>query len=249
MHVLITGAAGYVGRQLARGLESDFDLRLGDLQADQADPRWVRLDTTRLEDAVAAARGVNAVIHLAIAAGHEGDYEDDAFNQRRFDVNVKGTWNVLEAARRAGVQRFVFTSSLMVMWGHLPPGPVPADAPPWPVGTYALTKRLGEELCEHYARQHGMSVVCLRIPKPIALDDPRWKDRPIRPQWIAFPDLVQAYRLAVTAPDIGFEIITVVGESSRRRWDMTKAEKLLGYRPTIRLEDLGYQLGEEREPF
>jgi saccharopine dehydrogenase-like NADP-dependent oxidoreductase len=59
----------------------------------------------------------------------------------------------------------------------------------------------------------------------------------------------QAYRLSLAAPNIGFEIVTVVGESSRRRWDLSKAEKLLGYRPTIRLEDLGYQLGDDREPF
>lgn len=73
------------------------------------------------------------------------------------------------------------------------------------------------------------------------MDDPRWQGRAIRPQWLAFPDLIQAYRLALTVPDIGFEIITVVGESSRRRWDLERARKVLGYRPAIRLEDRGYR--------
>jgi uronate dehydrogenase len=94
-----------------------------------------------------------------------------------------------------------------------------------------------------------MSILCIRIPKPIDLNDESWKRHRIRPQWLAFPDLIQAYRLALTAPDIGFEIITIVGESTRRRWDLSKAEQLLGYRPTIRLEELGYQFGDEREPF
>jgi uronate dehydrogenase len=248
MRVLITGAAGYVGRRLARGLEGEHDLRLGDLSVPE-EAGWVRLDVTRPEQVAAALADIEAVVHLAVASGHEGDYEDDAFNQLRFDVNVRGTWNVLEAAGRAGVRRFVHISSLMVVWGYPPGEWVAGDAEPRPVGTYAVTKRLGEILCEHQAQSSGMSVVCVRIPKPIDLTDPTWQNRPIRPQWLAFPDLVQAVRLALVAPDIGFEIVTVVGESSRRRWDLSRAERILGYRPTVRLEELGYRLGDEHEPF
>ena len=249
MRVLITGAAGYVGRRLVRGLEATHDLRLGDLSPPDGDPRWVPLDVTRPEDAEAAMRGIEAVVHLAVASGHEGDYEDDAFNQVRFDVNVRGTWNVLEAARRAGVRRFVYTSSLMVVWGYPPPGWVAGAAPPRPAGTYALTKQLGEMLCEQYARSADLSVVCLRIAKPIDPDEPAWRQKPIRPQWLAFSELVEAYRLALAAPALGFEIVTLVGESSRRRWDLGRAEAVLGYRPATRLEDRGFRLGDEREPF
>ena len=86
-----------------------------------------------------------------------------------------------------------------------------------PVGTYALTKHLAEVTCEHFAREHGLSVVCLRIPKPVDLGNTWFRQRLIRPQWLAFPDLIQAYRLALTAP-LDFEIVTVVGESSHRRY-------------------------------
>ena len=88
------------------------------------------MDVTKPDQVVSAMHGIDAVIHLAVATGHEGDYEDDAFNQLRFDVNVRGTWNVLEAARRAGVRRFVHTSSLMVVWDYPPPQRVPGDAAP-----------------------------------------------------------------------------------------------------------------------
>jgi nucleoside-diphosphate-sugar epimerase len=247
MRVLITGAAGYVGRRLAAGLQADHDLRLTDSAIPSSAGRWMRLDVTRPEEAAAALDGVEAVIHLAVASGHEGEHEDNSFNQLRFDVNVKGTWNVLEAARRAGVRRFVFTSSLMVVWGYPPPQWVSGDAPPRPVGTYAVTKQLGESMCEYQSRSFGLSVVCLRIAKPIEPGEPAGKR--IRPQWIAFPDLVEAYRLALAAPGIGFEIVTLVGESSRRRWDLSRAEQVLGYRPARRLEEMGYELGDEREPF
>jgi nucleoside-diphosphate-sugar epimerase len=207
------------------------------------------MDITDPADVNAAMLDMEAVVHLAVASGHEGDYENDAFNQVRFDVNVRGTWNVLEAARRARVRRFVHTSSVMVAWDYPPPAMVAGDAPPRPLGTYALTKQMGETLCRYYHEHFGLSILCLRIAKPIDLADSTWRTRRVRPQWLPFPDLLQAYRLALQAPDIGFEIVTVVGDSSRRRWDLTRAEKVLGYRPTIRLEDLGYQLGEEREDY
>lgn len=247
MRVLITGAAGLIGRQLTRVLESEHELVLGDIRASD-DLRSVRLDVTQPDSVRAAMRNADAVVHTAIASGHEGAFEDDAFNQLRFDVNVRGTWNVLDAARQAGVRRFVHTSSLMVVWGYPAPQPVASDAPARPVGTYAVTKYVAETLCEEAARAHGLSVVCLRIPKPIDLTNPAWKRQRMRPQWIAFPDLLEAYRLALIAPNIGFEIITVVGDSSRCRWDLSKAKRLLGYEPRHRLEDLGYELGDEHEP-
>jgi nucleoside-diphosphate-sugar epimerase len=245
MRILITGAAGLIGRKLTQSLEHEHELRLADVQPIAGDARFVPCDVTRPGDVQAAVQGVDAVIHLAIASGHEGEYEDDVFNQQRFDVNVKGTSNVLVAACRAGVRRFIHTSSLMVVWGYPPPEWVSSDAPARPVGTYAQTKHLAEILCEHAARTSAVSIVGLRIAKPIDLEDPSWKRRLLRPQWGAFPDLVEAYRLGLTASGIKFEIVTIVGESSRRRWDLSKATRVLGYHPKYRLEDLGFLLGDE----
>ncbi len=248
MKVLITGAAGEIGRRLTKALETTHDLRLADIRPIAGDSRYVAVDVTRPDEVRRAMDGIEAVVHLAIASGHEGEYDDPEFNQLRFDVNVRGTWNVLEAARVAGVRRFVHTSSLMVVWGYEPPVQVAGDAPARRVGAYAVTKHLGEILCEHIARTHDLSVVCLRIAKPIDLADPTWKGQRIRPQWIAFPDLVRAYELALAAPAVRFEVVTIVGESSRRRWDLARAERVLGYQPSIRLEELGYAIGDEREP-
>jgi uronate dehydrogenase len=249
MRVLITGAAGYVGRHLTRGLEGQHELRLADVQPLDNEPCFVSADVTRLDDMLRVMDGMEAVMHLAVASGLEGEVEQDAFNQLRFDVNVKGTYNVLEAARRHGIRRVVHTSSVMVAWGYPPHERIASDAPPRTLGTYSLTKSLAEGVCEHFARNHGMSIVCLRIPKPIDPRDPRWQGRRLRPQWLAFADLIQAYQLALAAADIDFEIITVVGESAQGRWELQKARRVLGYRPTASLEQMGYTMGDEREAF
>jgi nucleoside-diphosphate-sugar epimerase len=78
MRVLMTGAAGTIGKRLAHALGSSHDLRLADLHRKPDNPNSVQLDVTDLAQAIAATRGIDAVIHLAIASGHEGDFEDDA---------------------------------------------------------------------------------------------------------------------------------------------------------------------------
>lgn len=243
MKIMITGASGTIGQKLVNALEQEHDLCLLSLSQVADDARWHQVDVTCFEDVLNAMTGVDMVIHLAIASGFEGDYEEDGFNALRLDVNVKGTYTVFEAARRVGVKRVIYTSSLTVVWGAT--GFVEGDAPAQPVGTYALTKHLGEQVAQYYATQHKMSVLCLRIPKPIDVADASTKDTPILPQWIAFPDLIQAYQLALDVADIQFEVVTVVGESSKRRWDLSKAERVLGYRPTYRLEEMGYTLRDE----
>ena len=243
MKILITGARGTIGQKLIPALEGEHELCLLSRSQVAGDARWHQVDVTCFDDVLAVMNGVDMVIHLAIATGYEGDYEDDVFNAQRFDTNVKGTYNVFEAAKRAGVKRVIYTSSLTVVWGVT--GEVAGDALAQPVGTYALTKHLGEQVAEYYAAQHKLSVLCLRIPKPIDVDDVSTRDTPILPQWIAFPDLIHAYQLALEKKDIGFEIVTVVGESTKRRWDLTQAEQVLGYRATYRLEEMGYTLRDE----
>lgn len=242
--VLITGATGEVGRGVVPYLEKDFDLRLLSVDPPGDDPRHVRADLLDWGALCGAMKGAGAVLHLAVAAGHTGLYEDDSFNDLRFDVNVKGTYYVFEAARRAGVRRVVYVSSLMVVWGHGTDALVPGDAEPRPHGTYALTKALGEQIARHYATAHGMEVITLRIAAPLDLNDPDFRKKPVRPQQVPVPDLAQAFALALTVLLTKYEVVTIVGESSRRRWDLGPARRVLGYEPRYRLDDLGVTLGD-----
>jgi uronate dehydrogenase len=242
--VLVTGATGEVARGVLPWLQQRFSLRLLGLDAPGDDSRRIQADLLDWQAVSAALHGVDAVLHLAVASGHSGVYEDDAFNDSRFDVNVKGTFHLFEAARRAGVRRVVHVSSLMVVWGYGSAAPVPGDAPPRPVGTYALTKTLSEEIARYYVIGHGMEVLTLRIAAPLDINDPDLPNKPVRPQQIPFPDLAQALILALTVPLTGYEIVTIVGESSRRVWDLGPAHRVLGYQPHYRLDDLGVRWAE-----
>jgi nucleoside-diphosphate-sugar epimerase len=242
--VLVTGATGEVGRGVLPWLEERFSLRLLSLDPPDGDPRRIQADLLDWNALTAAVQGVDSVLHLAIAPGHSGVYEQDAFNDLRFDVNVKGTFHVFEAARRARVRRIVHVSSLMVLWGHGKVGPVPGDAPPRPTGTYALTKLLTEDIARHYAEWHNMEVITMRIAAPLDLDDPMQLRRPVRPQQVPLPDLAQAFVLALTVPLPRYEIVTIVGESSRSIWDLGPARRVLGYEPRFWLDDFVEQFAD-----
>jgi uronate dehydrogenase len=235
--VLMTGATGEVGRAVLPWLQEQFSLRLLSLDPPDGDPRRIQADLLDWRVLSAALKGVDSVLHLAIAPGHSGVYEEDAFNDQRFDVNVKGTFHVFEAARRAKVRRVVHVSSLMVLWGHGRVGPIRGDAPPRPTGTYALTKTLTEDIARHYADSHSMEVITMRIAAPLDLDNPESLRQPVRPQQVPVPDLAQAFVRALTVPLERYEIVTIVGESSRRIWDLEPARRVLGYEPRYRLDD------------
>ncbi|HZU35678.1 MAG TPA: NAD(P)-dependent oxidoreductase [Gemmataceae bacterium] len=238
--VLVTGGTGEIACGVVPLLEHDFDLRLLALDADSRDPRSVQADVLDWDALTHALQGAHAVLHLAVATGHSGVYEDDTFNDQRFDVNVKGTYHVCEAARRAGVSRLVHASSLMVVWGHGARERVAGDAPPRPVGTYALTKMLAEQVVRYYAETQGLAAISLRIAAPLDVQDPAaLRGRRVRPQQVPFPDLAQAFARALTVPLTGYQVVTIVSESSRSVWDLEPARRILGYEPTYRLDDLG----------
>jgi uronate dehydrogenase len=243
--VLVTGATGEVARAVLPHLEKHFDLRLVALDPPGDDPRRIQVDLLDWKSLTCAMDGVDAVLHLAVATGHTGRYEEDAFNDRRFDVNVKGTYHVFETARRGRVRRVVYVSSLMVTWGHgmiinrrAAEALVAGDAPPSPVGTYALTKMLGEQIARHYGTSRApdqdvslresaadLQVMTLRIGTPLDVAAPDLRGKAVRPQQVPAPDMAQAFHKALTVPLNGYEVVTIAGASSQQLWDLGPARR------------------------
>jgi len=169
--VLVTGGAGFIGYHLVRWLvRQGYDVRVLDNGRTGRLDRWdgtpaaqavTRLvgDITRPADVEAACEGIDYVIHLAAQVSVVESMDRPA---ETWSINVHGTALLLEAARRSGVRRVVFTSSCAVYGDGLEPPFREADSPR-PTSPYGLSKWMGEHLAEFYTRVFRVPVVTLRL--------------------------------------------------------------------------------------
>jgi UDP-glucose 4-epimerase len=167
---LVTGGAGFIGAHLVRTLRAAArpvhvvdDLSGGRRERVPAD---VPLHVVDIRDAGALAEAVGTaapatIFHLAAQIDVRRAVEDPAEDAA---VNVVGTVNVLEQARRTGAG-LVFASSGGAAYGERAgmPIPTPESEPPRPLSPYGLSKVCGEEYCRLYARLHGVRASVLRL--------------------------------------------------------------------------------------
>ncbi|MEM2876170.1 MAG: NAD(P)-dependent oxidoreductase, partial [Candidatus Bathyarchaeia archaeon] len=161
MKVLLTGASGRVGRAFREAYRGFYSLRLMCHQRSIEPSGYeevVQADITDLNSVLKAAEGMEAVVHLAADPRVEAPW-DSILN-----LNIIGTYNVFEAARRCGVKKVVFASSnhacgFAVEESDL----VGPDTPVRPDSLYGVSKVFGEALGRYYSDRFGLSVICLRI--------------------------------------------------------------------------------------
>ena len=234
-NLLITGAAGGVGRVLREGLKDRYRLRLHDrapLSATAGEEIFVG-DVTQLYHMVEVVDGIEAIVHLG------GNPNLGAPWDAVLEANIRGTYTVFEAARRSGVKRIVFASTNHVTGFYEQEGVYTRpDMPCRPDSLYGVSKAFGEHLGRHYVDRFGLSVICLRIGtfQPEASVRNRGDDR-ILSTWLSHRDAVQLIRRSIEAESVTFGIYYGISNNRRAYWDIQNAREDLGYDPEDNAED------------
>lgn len=164
---LVTGAAGFIGSNLAeallsqgeavRGLDNFLTGRRENLRGLEA-MEFQEGDIRDLEACRSGCEGVDYVLHEAALGSVPRSIENPLLSN---ECNVTGTLNMLVAARDAGVRRFVFAASSSA-YGDTAVLPKVETLAPKPLSPYAITKLMGEEYCRVFHSLYGLETVALR---------------------------------------------------------------------------------------
>ena len=166
MLALVTGGAGFIGSSVVELLlDSGWHVRVLDnlstgfqKNLEGLEVEFVRGDVRDRELLPRVTKGVDAVFHLAASIGNAKSL---AMPQEDAEVNAVGTVNVLEAARRNGVGRFVYSSSAGIFGELLTPS-IAEDHPQNPISPYGVSKLAGEKQALAFAHTYGFTAVALR---------------------------------------------------------------------------------------
>ncbi len=195
MRVLVTGGAGFIGSHVVDKLIDAghrpriFDLRRSPYHSESA-AEHVSGDVTDREALAGAARGCEAIIHLA-AVADVGEVVKDPAQAERF--NAQGTFEVLEVARGEGIGRVIYGSTTWV-YSDCEPVRVDEETPlQAPSHLYTATKLAGELYCKSYAELYDVEYTILRFGIPYG---PRARDATVMAAFAAKAEAGEALTIA-----------------------------------------------------
>lgn len=221
--LLLTGAAGGLGKVLRPRLQSMANIvrvsDVVDLGHAAATEELVQCDLGNHDGMLDLLDGVDAVIHL-------GGMSTDGPFEPILNANIRGVYNLYEAARIKDVKRIVFASSNHVVGFHKQEDRLDATAAMRPDGNYGISKAFGESLSRYYFDRYGIETVCVRIgssfPKPV--------DHRMLSTWLSYDDLTSLIHCALRAPSVGHTIIYGASDNTPAWWDNRYAAHL-GWTP------------------
>lgn len=258
---LITGGCGFIGRNLIMRLLADGEtvrvldncsvcgpdslrkicsvenMRDGSPLPGPDKVQFMRGDIRDETDAITACGDMDVIVHLAANTGVPKSVEDPALD---FQSNAFGTFQMLEAARKRGVKKFIFASSGAPAGNAVPP--VNENMPSRPISPYGASKLAGEGYCSAYNNCFGIETVALRfsnvygpwsghkksvVAKLVsnALAGKDWEiygDGKQTRDFLHVKDLVNAIILAAETPGVGGEIFQISTGTEHTLLDLAK---------------------------
>ncbi|UUP16463.1 NAD-dependent epimerase/dehydratase family protein [Nitratireductor thuwali] len=238
--IAITGGSGRIGTALRNALAGKVaNIKIVDkARPDRLGPgeTWEQVEISDHAELSRSLVDVDAVVHLA-AHPNERNIEDI------LRVNVLGTHNVLEAARRNGIERVVFGSSSHVV-GFYPRQTRIADTDPMrPDSLYGLSKCWGELEAGLYYDKFGIRTLNIRIGNA----GERPADARALNIWVSARDLAQLVLIGLEHPDITCTTVFGVSRVPSNWWNNSTATEL-GYRPADTAEAIAGPESEQELP-
>lgn len=238
--ILITGAGGRLGKELRHGLASLADtVRLGvrrPLDDIQPNEEQYVFDLADEAAVLEATKGVDAIIHFG-GASLETEWETI------LDANIRGSYNIYEGARKNGVKRVVYASSVHAIGYHELETHIDTDAPVRPDSLYGVSKCFVEALSRLYWDKFGIESACVRIFSSF----PEPADRRMLWSWLSFEDCIRLVKACLTTPRLGHTITFGTSDNSVKPLDNSKAGHL-GYIPKDSAEPYRDKVEAETEP-
>jgi nucleoside-diphosphate-sugar epimerase len=168
MRFLVTGGGGFIGSNLVEELlitghevvviDNFSTGKRENLSSFEKDINLIEGDIRSYHIVQEAVKGVDIVLHQAALPSVPRSIKDPITTS---EVNIGGTLNLLEAAIKSDVRRFVYASSSSI-YGDNPELPKRETMAPKPLSPYAVAKLSGEKYCEVFSRIYGLQTVCLR---------------------------------------------------------------------------------------
>lgn len=238
--LVLTGAAGRLGSYLREPLaqmckelvSTDLAQEIGTLYEGE---RYVSADLGDLAAIEALTEGADMIVHFG-AIGDEAEF--DAI----LHANIKGAYNIWEAAHRNGVRRVVYASSIHAVGMYPKTEFIGTDVPHRPDTYYGLAKCFAEDLARMCWDKRGIEAVCLRILSCAKVSNARAVG-----SWLSYDDLIQLVTRAVDTPVTGFTIAYGVSANDRAPVDNSSAS-FLGYRPKDNAEQFATEMFAQDGP-
>lgn len=236
MNVAILGAHGYLGPHVIAALAPRHHLRITDIKPAPANTRqqyagheFMDVDITSAEQVLRAARGMDAIINLAVVRTHP---------VLAFRVNALGCYHMMQAAIASGIRRVINTGPHFTVAGPNYEGfdhQIGPDVPPHPgTNLYALTKSLGHQICMAMAEDHDVYVqeYLFYSFRDAAELKPGAGGVPFAVSW---SDAAEVFRLGLeielTKLPSRCEVFFVSGDAPHGKFLNGKAKRILGFAP------------------
>ncbi len=227
--LLITGAAGNLGKVLREGLAPlATSIRItdrGDMSPVAANEEAMSCELGDFDGIMKVVEGCDAIVHFG-AAPLERPWAEV------LDSSIVGGYNIYEAARQHGVKRVIYASSIHAVGYERREAGADTDIAHNPDTLYGVSKCFIEDLARLYFNKWGIESACLRINS--CYEKPR--DRRHMATWLSFGDLVHLVERCLLAERIAHTVVYGISNNQETFFSNHKVAHL-GYRPKDNAED------------